>query len=128
MKILFLTTILLSKNRNGGEVASQCFIDALRQNGHQLVVVGYLRKGDALEHEPKQTLVVDERYTETSKSKVYPILWLGLSFLKSLPYSSTKYYSSAYVKLVNEHLSSGSYDVVIIDHSQLGWQGRFIKH
>lgn len=30
MRILFLTTIILSKNCNGGEVASQCFIDALK--------------------------------------------------------------------------------------------------
>lgn len=127
MKILFLTTILLSKNRNGGEVASQCFIDAIRENGHQVSVVGYLRKGDDLEQNLKDTLVVDERYTETSKSKFYTIVWLVLSIVRGLPYSSAKYYSNTYVRRVKEILSTGKYDIVIIDHSQLSWLECFVQ-
>jgi hypothetical protein len=127
MKILFLTTILLSKNCNGGEVASQCFIDALRQLGHQVSVVGYQRKGDVIEQKPPEIFVVDERYTETSKSKSYTLLWLALSFLKSVPYSSAKYYSGTYVETVQKLLDSGYYDIVIIDHSQLAWLEKFVK-
>ncbi len=127
MKILFLTTILLSKNCNGGEVASQCFIDALRQLGHQVSVVGYQRKGDVIEQKPPEIFVVEERYTETSKSKFYTILWLALSFLKGLPYSSAKYYSGTYVEIVKKLLDSGNYDIVIIDHSQLAWIEQFVK-
>jgi len=124
MKILFLTNIILSKNCNGGEVASQCFIDTLKNLGHQVIVVGYLRKGDKFEQNPKQTLVVDERYTESSKSKLFFLLWLGLAFLKGLPYSSAKYYSSAYISLVKELLAKDKFDVIVIDHAQIGW----IKH
>ena len=127
MKILFLTTILLSKNCNGGEVASQGFIDALRQLGHQVSVVGYQRKGDVIEQKPPEVIVVDERYTETSKSKFYTILWLALSFFKSLPYSSAKYYSGTYVEIVNKLLYRGNYDIIIIDHSQLAWLEQFVK-
>ncbi|MDJ0616375.1 MAG: glycosyltransferase [Calothrix sp. MO_192.B10] len=126
MKIIFLTTILLSKNCNGGEVASQCFIDALRHNGHKVSVVGYLRKGDTLEHNPQDTFVVDERYTETSKSKFDALIWLFFSFLKGLPYSSAKYYSHTYINLVNKLLATEDYDIIIIDHAQLGWIERFI--
>jgi hypothetical protein len=127
MKILFLTTILFSKNRNGGEVASQCFIDAIRESGHQVSVVGYLRKGDILKQNHKDTLVVDERYTETSKSKLYTIVWLVLSLVRGLPYSSAKYYSATYVRMVKELLFSGKYDIVIIDHSQLSWLEHFVQ-
>jgi hypothetical protein len=127
MKILFLTTILLSKNCNGGEVASQCFIDALRQLGNQVSVVGYQRKGDVIAQKPPEVFVVDERYTETSKSKFYTIWWLALSFFKSLPYSSAKYYSSPFVEIVKKLLDSKNYDIVIIDHSQLAWLEQFIK-
>jgi hypothetical protein len=127
MKILFLTTILLSKNCNGGEVASQCFIDALRQLGHQVSVVGYQRKGDVIEQQQPEVFVIDERYTETSKSKFYTILWLALSFLKGLPYSSAKYYSGTYIEIVKKLLDSGNYDIVIIDHSQLAWIEQFVK-
>jgi hypothetical protein len=126
MKILFLTTILLSKNCNGGEVASQCFIDALRQLGHQVSVVGYQRKGDVIEQKPPEVFVVEERYTETSKSKFYTVWWLTLSFFKSLPYSSAKYCSNTYGEIVKKLLYN-SYDIFIIDHSQLGWLQQFIK-
>ncbi len=127
MKILFLTTILLSKNCNGGEVASECFIDALRNLNHQVTVVGYLRQGDRFEHDPQQTLVVNERYTETNKSKLFAILWLVIGFLKGLPYSSAKYYSRTYINLVNKLLLTEKYDMIIIDHAQLGWIIPLIK-
>jgi polysaccharide biosynthesis protein PslH len=130
MRVLFLTTILLSRNRNGGEVASQCFIDALKHNGHQVTVAGYLRKGDAFEHDPQEVLIVDQRYTETSKSKFYSCLWFVLSLLTGLPYSSTKYYSRAYIRLVKNLLESEVFDLVVIDHAQLSWLVRWIgqKH
>jgi glycosyltransferase involved in cell wall biosynthesis len=128
MKILFFTTILLSQNRNGGEVGTQCFIDALRHNGHQVLVVGYLRKGDTVETDSQNILVVDERYTETKKAKFYSTLyWLTFSFFKGLPYSSAKYYSANYLRIAKKLLSSGDYGVVIIDHPQLSWLEHFVK-
>ena len=127
MKILFLTTILLSRNRNGGEVASQCFIDALREGNHEVKVVGYLRRGDAFDHNPQETIVVDERYTETSKNKIYPLIWFLLSLLLNLPYSAAKYYSRRYEKIVRKFLRQDSYDLVIIDHSQLSWLRKLIN-
>jgi polysaccharide biosynthesis protein PslH len=127
MKVLFLTTILLSKNCNGGEVASQWFIDAIKHLGHQVTVVGYLRKGDIFKHNPQEVLVVDERYTETRKSKFHAMLWMGYSFLKNLPYSSAKYYSAAYIDLVKKLLNKEDYDHIIIDHAQIGWIEKFIK-
>jgi polysaccharide biosynthesis protein PslH len=127
MKILFLTTIIFSKHCNGGEVASQCFIDALKNLGHQVTVVGYLRKGDKFEHNPQETLIVDERYTETKKSKFYALLWLALSFWKGLPYSSAKYYSHAYINLINKLFFNENYDSIIIEHAQIGWIEAYIQ-
>ena len=127
MRILFLTTILLSKNRNGGEVASQCFIDALNKLGHDVEVVGYLRKGDALDTCAHKIKVVDQRYTETRKaSKLSLINWYTLSLVNGLAYSAAKYYSGAYVKLLKQRLQSNLHDIIIIDHAQLGWLLRYI--
>lgn len=126
MKILFLTTVLPSKQRMGSEVASQCFIDALNQNGYEVSVVGYMRSDDLFELN-QQEILVDKRYIETKRAKFYPILWLILSIVKGLPYSAAKYYSKTYIKTINEILSTKKYDVFIIDHPQLGWLERFIK-
>ena len=67
MKILYLTTVLPRKRKTGGEIASQCFIDALAQSGHNVVVVGYQRKNDAIEKISSE-ISVDERYIETNKN------------------------------------------------------------
>lgn len=128
MKILFLTTILLSQNRNGGEVSTQCYIDGLTANGHEVSILGYLRQGDSVTHNQQNTIVVGEKYTETKQSKIFAIYWLLLSFLKNLPYSSAKYYSKAYIKIVQECLMNKTYDIVIIDHPQIAWLERFIKN
>lgn len=126
MKILFLTTVLPSKQRMGSEVASQCFIDALNQNGYEVSVVGYMRSDDVFELN-QQEILVDKRYIETKRAKFYPIFWLILSLVKGLPYSAAKYYSNSYIKTINKILSTKKHDVFIIDHPQLGWLARFIK-
>ena len=126
MKILFLTTILLSQNKNGGEVASQSFIDKIQEFGHHVKVLGYLRHGDTLDKSSEDKVIVGERYTETKKSPLYSLLWLLQSLVKGMPYSATKYYSKAYIKLVKQTLNSGKYDLAIIDHAQLSWLADYV--
>jgi polysaccharide biosynthesis protein PslH len=126
MSILFLTTILPRKKRIGSEVASQCFIDALTQNGYKVSVVGYMRKDDTFELNP-QEILIDKRYIETKKAKFNSVIWLILSLLRGIPYSSGKYYSQTYIKTVKQLLSTNKYDAIIIDHAQLGWLQRFVQ-
>lgn len=125
-KILFLTTLLPSQRMGGGEVASQAFIDGLKQNGCQVSVVGYVRKNEVFEPQPYE-VVVEERYIETSKAKFYAALWFMLGMLMGLPYSAAKYYSRAYIKLVRSLLTINQYDIVVIDHSQLGWLAKLLS-
>ena len=120
MKILYLTTVLPSGRRTGGEIASQCFINALKQCGHEVLVVGYQRPDDTKLKNDNE-VVVEKRYIETQKSKYYPFLWMILSLLKGLPYSAAKYYSQKYLTKIKSILQRNDYDTVIIDHAQLGW-------
>ncbi|MEM9399517.1 MAG: glycosyltransferase [Verrucomicrobiota bacterium] len=125
-KILFLTTILPQKQRMGSEVASQCFIDALTAIGCDVTVAGYMRVDDVFETSPNE-IVVDQRYIETKKSKLNTFIWLNLSFLLRLPYSAAKYYSKLYKNCVRECFKKNDYDIVIIDHPQLGWLQKIVK-
>ncbi|MEO1427892.1 MAG: glycosyltransferase [Cyanobacteria bacterium J06633_8] len=120
MKILYLTTVLPSGRRTGGEIASQCFINALKQCGHDVLVVGYQRPNDT---KPKNEneIVIEQRYIETEKSKYYSFLWMALSLFKHLPYSAAKYYSKKYFTKIKSILHRDNYETVIIDHAQLGW-------
>lgn len=125
MKILFLTTVIPKQKRMGSEVASQCFIDALECLGYQVSVVGYMRQDDVFELQ-SQEILVGKRYIETKKARFYPLIWFLLSILLGLPYSAAKYHSRVYIKTVKQLLSQDRYDVVIIDHPQLGWLTRFL--
>ena len=120
MKILYLTTVLPSGRRTGGEIASQCFINALKQCGHEVLVVGYQRPDDTKSKNVNE-VVVEERYIETEKSKYYPFFWMLLSLLKGLPYSAAKYYSKKYLTKIKSILHQDDYNTVVIDHAQLGW-------
>ncbi len=120
MNILFLTTILPSQRKTGGEIASQSFIDALEKAGHRVVIVGYQRRDDISLTRSNQ-ISIGKRYIETHKSSYYPLLWMGLSILTKLPFSGAKYYSNNYVQTVKNLLVKDKYDFVIIDHAQIGW-------
>ena len=126
MKILFLTTIMPRKKRMGGEVASQCFIDALIKNGYQVTVVGYMRRDDVFEPN-SQEIVVGKRYIETKKAKFYPLLWLTKAMFLGLPYSAGKYYSRAYIKIIQKLFSTQEYDAIVIDHPQMAWLQSYIS-
>jgi hypothetical protein len=125
-KVLFLTTVLPSQKKMGSEVASQCFIEALNQLGYEVAVVGYMRKDDVFAPN-QQEILVDKRYIESKRSKLYLIIWLILSLFKGLPYSAAKYYSKTYVRVVKNLLLNNQYCAIIIDHPQMGWLNRFIK-
>lgn len=121
MKILFLTTLLPQQQRMGSEVASQCFIDGLRRNGHRVAVVGYMRSDDTFEP-GLQDVVVGKRYIETKNAGKYrSAIWFILSLWLNLPYSAAKYYSRDYLNVVKTQLATDQYDLIIIDHPQLGW-------
>ncbi|MGF1677279.1 MAG: hypothetical protein ACFCUV_26865, partial [Rivularia sp. (in: cyanobacteria)] len=120
MKILYLTTVLPSGRKTGGEIASHCFINALKYSGHQVLVVGYQRPDD-INSENSQEIVVEQRYIETEKSKYHPFLWMALSIWKQLPYSAAKYYSQKYLTKIQNLLQVNNYDIILIDHAQLGW-------
>jgi polysaccharide biosynthesis protein PslH len=125
MKILFLTTVLPRRQRMGGEVASQCFIDALQSTGCDVTIMGYQHQDDFLELSPFE-VTIGRRCIETQKAKFHVLIWLALAFLKRLPYSSAKYYSQAYIKAVRNALKTTRYDRVIVDHAQMAWLTKYI--
>jgi len=127
VRVLFLTTIIPTQQRMGSEVASQCFIDGLRHNGHQVTVVGYMRRDDVFEPE-SQDVIIGKRHIETQKAGFcQAIVWFILSLWLHLPYSAAKYYSGTYCNTVKELLTSQNYEIIIIDHPQLAWLKPWIE-
>jgi glycosyltransferase involved in cell wall biosynthesis len=120
MKILFLTTVLPARMRMGSEVASQLVIDTLRDLGHEVTVLGYVRSGEDYVNGTNE-ICVAHRNIETAGAGIRAIYWMASAFAEGLPYSIAKYKSHAYVSLVNELTTRNSYSIVIIDHAQMSW-------
>lgn len=128
MKILFLTTVLPVRKLHGSEVASQNIVEALQHAGCTVTVLGYGRKEDGALGKAAHEVLVADRAVETKRAKLQAIGWFTLSLIKQLPYSGAKYISSRYIKQVQSLLKTQSYDVIVIDHAQLGWLLKVIDH
>lgn len=126
MKILYLTTVIPSPKKTGGEIASQSFIDTLERNGHQVTVVGYERQGDKSLLRDNE-VSVEKRCIETSKSFLQALIWMFISLYKNLPYSCAKYYSFKYTQTLKKIIQEDTYNLIIIDHAQLSWIGNLIS-
>jgi hypothetical protein len=116
MRVLFLTTVLPSGRRSGGEVVSHAFADALRSAGHDVRVAGWARPGDPVE---PGDLLVGRRHIETSEAPLQTRLgWLARSLGGRRPFSVAKYESDGYRRIASEEAVGA--DVVVLDHAQAG--------
>jgi polysaccharide biosynthesis protein PslH len=121
MKILYLTTVLPGKEKTGGEIATQVFVKALLELGHKLTVVGYQRKDDTTYQVAQHEYRIGQRFIETDRAGLSIVGWLTQAFANNLPYSAAKYYSAHYLNTVRHFLRTTKPELVILEHSQLGW-------
>lgn len=122
MKILYCTTVLPSRRRTGGEIASQSFIDALRLAGHEVLVLGYRRPDDSSALGLDEVLV-GVRPIESEGAGLNPIAWMLSAFIAGRPYSCEKYVSAAYRKVMTAYLARDPQCIVILDHAQVAFLG-----
>lgn len=125
MNILYCTTVLPGAKRTGGEIATQGFIDALRESGHTVEVLGYQRPGDKRKILVGESLV-DQRAIETDASGLQGYLWVLGAIATGRPYSSFKYESARYCSLLTSRLRDGAVDLVVLDHAQIGFLLRLL--
>jgi polysaccharide biosynthesis protein PslH len=125
IKALFLTTVLPSGRIRGSEVASQSFIHGLRDCGCEVSVFGYKRTG-AVHVTAADEHAIGERPIETSEAGARALWWMGSGLVRRLPYSSAKYRSRAYLRVVRDSLAECSPELAVLDHAQLFWLANII--
>jgi glycosyltransferase involved in cell wall biosynthesis len=123
-RILFATTVLPGERRGGGEITSYRFIDALRNLGHDVTVLGYGRPQYAL---AEGECLVQRRPIETKTAPVHAIGWAILAWLTRRAFSAQKYVGRTYRDVLIQHLQQESWDAVIVDHGQLAWLLPYLK-
>lgn len=120
MKFLIATTVLPDRLSTGGEIATMNFFNGLVSLGHDVEIFGYRRPNDTSVKDVR-FIEVGRRYIETNSAGIFPYYWLLLSVFFSRPYIVQKFYSKSYERALSQRIASGGYDVLIVDHSQMGW-------
>ena len=116
MRIVVLTTVLPGGRRGGGEIVTQGVVDALRQGGREVLVLGYARPEDSDGGRPGE-LRVGQRPIETSVAGPRSLAWMARALATGTPYSVAKYRSRPYVAAADQALGDGT-AAVIVDHAQ----------
>jgi hypothetical protein len=119
MRIWFATTFLPFAEASGGEVVSAAVIRGLRALGHAVTVTGFLRPGTAPPGDPG-IRPAGVRVPETKTAGTRAFLWMAAALATGRPYSEAKHVSRHYRRIAAEVLQGGV-DLVIIDHTQMGW-------
>jgi glycosyltransferase involved in cell wall biosynthesis len=115
--VLFLSTVLPGGRRSGGEVVADGIVAALRAAGHEVVVLGYERPGEAAR---EGELSAGRRPIETSSAGLRAYGWMARALATRVPYSSAKYRSGAYLRAVRDQLDRSA-DLVVVEPVQPGF-------
>lgn len=121
MRILTLYNRIPFPLRDGGALAVYSMLENLRRAGHELELLclnpsrNFINSGDIpdqLFHQYRLGTVVVN--TEIS--------WQGalLNLFSSQPYNTTRFYSKAFVKLLESRLQEKSYDLVVLEACFMG--------
>lgn len=121
MNILYCTTTYPAHKRNGGDIGTQKYIDALRATGARVDVLSYLRPTDKPPTREDEH-IVEVRVNESTDSLRQTALWIAYSLFKGLPYSAGKFHAAVYIDAVRKLTAQRPYDLCVIDHtSRLHW-------
>jgi glycosyltransferase involved in cell wall biosynthesis len=117
-RILFATTVLPGDERGGGEIVSSRFVGALRKLGCEVLVLGYGRRGYLAGVGER---LIETRAIESGSALFSSIIWAICAFFSGRAFSTQKYVSGRYKKILLNELKRNYWDVVVIDHAQMGW-------
>ncbi len=121
MRVLFATTVIPPPHASsGGDVVSLATVEALRQLGCEVTVLGYLRPGQDAVADP-DTVVAGRRPIETSASRAWAGVWMARSLIFRRPYTAEKFYGRRYALRMRRLVKEKRVDVVCIDHTQMAW-------
>jgi glycosyltransferase involved in cell wall biosynthesis len=120
MRVLFATTVIAQHVDSGGDLVSLATVEALRQLGCEVTILGYLRPEVDVEADDG-TVPAGRRPIETSTSHVHAGIWMARSLIFGRPYTAEKFYGGRYGRLMRQLVTERQFDVVCVDHTQMAW-------
>ena len=114
MRIVVATTVLPVAPSSGGEVVTRALAEALREAGHDVTVIGWLRPEDPAPDEP-WLVEAGRRPIETAHAPRATLArWAARALLTRRAFSEAKYMAYDVPEA----------DLLLVDHAQVGWAAR----
>lgn len=120
MRLAFLTSLIpVDRPDTGFEIANAAVLSALRDAGHQVTAIGFVRHGE-VPADPDQAVVVAEIDLENATvSKLQQLRWLAAAFQYGLPVACAKLRLAGAGRLVEAVRAHGPFDALVLNSVML---------
>lgn len=120
MRLAFLTSLIpVARPDTGFEIANAAVLSALRDAGHQVTAIGFVRHGE-VPADPDQAVVVAEIDLENATvSKLQQLRWLAAAFRFGLPVACAKLRLAGAGRLVEAVRAHGPFDALVLNSVML---------
>lgn len=120
MRLAFLTSLIpVARPDTGFEIANAAVLSALRDAGHQVTAIGFVRHGE-VPADPDQAVVVAEIDLENATvSRLQQLRWLAAAFRFGLPVACAKLRLAGAGRLVEAVRAHGPFDALVLNSVML---------
>ncbi|MBN9453485.1 MAG: glycosyltransferase family 4 protein [Bosea sp.] len=120
MRLAFLTSLIpVARPDTGFEIANAAILSALREAGHDVVAIGFLRPGE-IPADPAQAIVVAETDIENAVAPTARKLrWLSAAVRFGLPVASAKLRLAGAGRFVEAIRAHGPFDALVLNSVML---------
>ncbi|CAM5773981.1 glycosyltransferase [Bosea minatitlanensis] len=120
MRLAFLTSLIpVARPDTGFEIANAAILSALREAGHEVTAIGFVRPGEA-PAAPDKAVVLSEIDIENAAVPVGKRLqWLAVAFRFGLPVACAKLRLAGAGRLVEAVRAQGPFDALVLNSVML---------
>jgi len=120
LRLAFLTSLIpVARPDTGFEIANAAILSALREAGHTVTAIGFLRPGE-VPAEPEQAIVVTEADIENAAvPAVQKLRWLVEAVRLGLPVACAKLRLAGAGRLVEAVRAQGPFDALVLNSVML---------
>lgn len=120
MRLAFLTSLIpVARPDTGFEIANAAILSALREAGHEVTAIGFLRPGEA-PAEPEQAIVVAEADIENAVvPAAQKLRWLAAAVRFDLPVACAKLRLVGAGRFVETVRAQGPFDALVLNSVML---------
>ncbi len=120
MRLAFLTSLIpVARPDTGFEIANAAILSALREAGHDVTAIGFLRPGE-VPAQPEQAIVVAEADIENAVvPPAQKLRWLAAAIRLRLPVACAKLRLAGAGRLVEAVRAQGPFDALVLNSVML---------